>query len=437
VSDKQGTIEREVEFSGIGVHTGSKTRIRLLPGEPDNGIIFRRIDLKNKPEIKAHVSNVSDTKRGITLSRGDIIIKTGEHLLACFFAYGVDNCVIEIDGEEVPIDDGSALSFSELIERAGIREQDEKKRFLKLKSPVSFSGDDTLISYYPDDEFSLIYIINFDNPLLGTQLLKYEQNIKQFRDYIAPSRTFILYEDVERLQNAGLIKGGSVDNALVIKGDEIINNKLRHPLEFVSHKILDMLGDLCLSGMSIKGKIVALKAGHTSHIDFIKKLIYHHQMEKILSAPTDEPVIDIKEIAKYLPHRYPFLLVDKITYIGDDEEVIIGVKNVTYNEQFFMGHFPEEPIMPGVLIIEAMAQTGGVLLLSSVDNPSGKLVYFISIDNAKFRKTVIPGNCLVFRLEGLKLKTRIAHMRGFAYVGENLVAEAELKAMLVDRKEYG
>lgn len=434
MTDKQRTIKKEVSFSGIGVHTGANTTIKLSPADPWEGIVFKRNDVDDHSGIKAIVKNVSDTRRGTTLSRGDLEVKTVEHLLAVLYAYGIDNCIIETDGEEIPIDDGSSKIYIDLIEDAGVVELDAPKKSLSLSQPLLYKHNETFIAFYPQDGFSLTYIINYDSPIPGTQYFKYDNDIENFKEFVGPSRTFILYDDVERLKEAGLIKGGNLKNAIVIKEDEIMSGPLRHRDEFVSHKILDMMGDLCLLGMDIKGDILVIKGGHESHIEFIKKLLHRHQMEKVLSAPLDPPVIDIGKIKSFLPHRYPFLLVDKITYIDEDEEMVIGVKNITYNEEIFTGHFPEEPIMPGVLIIEAMAQAGGVLLLSTVEDPSSKLVYFVSIDNAKFRKTVRPGDCLVFKLEGIRLKTKICHMRGFAYVGEDLAAEAEFKAMLIDKK---
>jgi UDP-3-O-[3-hydroxymyristoyl] N-acetylglucosamine deacetylase/3-hydroxyacyl-[acyl-carrier-protein] dehydratase len=432
---KENTIKKEVSFSGIGVHTGNETNIKLLPAPENTGIVFRRTDLKNQTEVPASLQYVSDTRRSTTLSKGDVHIKTGEHLLATLYAFNIDNCIIEVDGEEIPIDDGSASGFYKLIEKTGVKELENFTNPLSLSQPLVYHQNDVTITYYPSDELTITYIIDFDNKIPGTQYLKYHHSSNNFKENISSARTFILYKDVERLKKAGLIKGGSLDNAVVIRDDEILNNELRFEKEFVAHKIIDFLGDLSLLKKRISGHIIAIKAGHNSHINFIKKFYESFKLEKVLSAPLDEPVIDINAIKNYLPHRYPFLLVDKITHIDENHEFIVGVKNVTYNEQFFTGHFPEEPIMPGVLIIEAMAQTGGVLMLSTVENPSSKLVYFLSIDNVKFRKPVRPGDCLVFKLEDIVLRKKLCKMRGTAYVNDNITTEAEFKAMLVDKED--
>jgi len=430
--NRQRTISKEVKMSGIGIHTGKNTSITLKPLPPNNGIIFRRVDVNKTIDIPATIDYVVSGERGTNLAREGIEIKTIEHILSSLYGLGIDNILIENEGGEIPAGDGSANNFVELIDSAGIKEQNEEKRCVSIAQPVYHTDNDISIAIYPDDNLSLSYTISFSHKFLNTQFAHINLNEGEYRDKIAKARTFVFYKDVEALMKSGLIKGGSTENALVITDDGLLEGSLRTPLEFVYHKISDLIGDLCLIGVRLKGRIVAIKAGHKSHIDFARKLKRYIHLMPVYEAPNSEPIYDIDAIKGFLPHRYPFLFVDKITYIEGTKRVI-GVKNVTFNEPFFAGHFPATPIMPGVLIQEAMAQVGGVLLLTTVDDPSTKLVYFLGIDKAKFRKTVIPGDTLVFDLTTLRLKRNICEMRGEAFVRGELVAEGEFRAMVVDK----
>ncbi len=429
---KQRSISKEVETRGVGIHTGEEVSIHLKPLPPDSGIIFKRVDINRDVCIPATIENVTSYVRGTNLGKDGVEIMTVEHLLSSIYGLGIDNMLIENTGGEIPACDGSALDFVNLIDKAGIIEQNEEKRYLSVSRPVLYTNNDVSIAIYPEEELSISYTISFNHKFLNSQFAHISINEDNYRKNIAPARTFVFYKDVEALRKQGLIKGGSTENALVITDEGLMEGELRDKNEFVYHKISDFIGDLCLIGGTLKGRLVAIKAGHKSHIEFIKKLKHYFDMQPILEAPNSDPIYDIDAIKKILPHRYPFLLVDKITYKEGNRRVI-GVKNVTFNEPFFVGHFPDTPIMPGVLIQEAMAQVGGVLLLTTVNNPTSKIVYFLGINNAKFRKPVFPGDTLVFDLHTTRLKNKISETKGRAYVRGELVAEGEYRAMLVDK----
>ncbi|MGQ9602973.1 MAG: bifunctional UDP-3-O-[3-hydroxymyristoyl] N-acetylglucosamine deacetylase/3-hydroxyacyl-ACP dehydratase [bacterium] len=438
---KQRTIAGEASFSGIGLHSGERVRIKFKPAPPNSGIRFVRIDLEANPEIKADVTNThtDSLSRRTVITSENTSVSTVEHVMAAIFGLGIDNLLIEIDGAELPESDGSCLPFVELLRKAGIVELDQGKQFVEVDSPISVSSDGAQLIALPYPGFRITFTISFDHPLIGAQHASYEITEEIFEKEIAPARTFAFLKEVEALRDRGLAKGGSLANSIVVGDDRLVNPEpLRFRDEFVRHKILDLIGDLGLVGFPIRGHIIALKSGHTLNIELVKKI---RQMGK----PENTPMVgkhlrevpsslSITEIQDMMPHRYPFLLVDRIIELEKGKKVV-GIKNVTINEPFFVGHFPGHPIMPAVLIIEAMAQVGGVLLLSMVDEPKSKLVYFMAIDKAKFRRPVFPGDQIRFELEMLKLKLNTCKMKGLAFVDGNLVAEAELLSIVMDREE--
>ncbi len=438
---KQRTIAGDASFSGIGLHSGKNVRLRFKPAPANSGVRFVRTDLDGNPEIKADVSNTySDSLSRRTVVRsGDVSISTVEHVMAAVYGLGIDNLVIEIDGAELPEPDGSSLPFVELLRKAGIVEQDESKRFVEVASPICVSSNGAQLVAIPYPGFRITFTISFDHPLIGVQHASHEITEETFEKEIAPARTFALFKEIETLRSHGLAKGGSLANSIVVGDDKLLNPEpLRFRDEFVRHKILDLIGDLGLVGSPIKGHIIALKSGHSLNIELVRKLRQIAEAENkssigkhVREVPSSLSIQDIEEI---MPHRYPFLLVDRIIELEKGKRVV-GIKNVTINEPFFVGHFPGHPIMPAVLIIEAMAQVGGVLLLSMVDEPKSKLVYFMAIDKAKFRKPVFPGDQIRFELEMLKLKMNTCKMKGFAFVDGSLVAEAELLSIVMDREE--
>jgi UDP-3-O-[3-hydroxymyristoyl] N-acetylglucosamine deacetylase/3-hydroxyacyl-[acyl-carrier-protein] dehydratase len=370
---------------------------------------------------------------------GEITISTVEHVLAAVRGLGIDNLTIELDTSEPAEPDGSSAPFVEVLKKAGTTEQDAAKRFLEVTAPVVLAENGVHIVALPHDGLRISFTAHYDHPLIGTQYACFDISREVFEKEIAPARTFSLLQDVEDLRSRGLIKGGSLDNSIVIGEKEILNKEpLRFPDEFVRHKVLDLLGDLCLLGVPVKAHIMSVRSGHASNIKLIKLL--RERFGKPPKSVTGRHVRDvpsslsIEQIKEIMPHRYPLLLVDRILSLEEGRRVV-GIKNVTINEPFFQGHFPGHPIMPAVLIIEAMAQTGGVLLLSMVENPKKKLVYFMGIDKAKFRKPVFPGDQIRFELEMLKLRFNTCKMRGKAFVDEHLVAEAELLSVLMERDE--
>ncbi len=440
MSAKQRTIGREISFSGIGLHSGAKATIVFKPAPVNYGIRFVRTDLADRPEIKVDVDNAiieGEYSRRTTLGRQGVSISTVEHVLAAVNGLGIDNLIIELNTSEPAEPDGSSAPFVKVIKEAGIIEQDAPKQYLVLKKPVALSDNGVQLVAFPHDGLKISFTIDYDHPLIGTQFASFDISEEVFEKEIAPARTFSLLKDVERLRSKGLIKGGSLENSIVIGEDGILNREpLRFPDEFVRHKILDLLGDLSLVGKPVKLHVVSVKSGHATNIKLVKLLRKHLSNESSTAVGKhirDVPsTLGIEEIEQIMPHRYPFLLVDKIISLEAGKRVV-GIKNVTINEPFFVGHFPGRPIMPAVLIIEAMAQVGGVLLLSMVENPKTKLVYFMAIDKAKFRKPVVPGDQIRFELEMVKLRLNSCKMKGRAYVGEDLVAEAELLSALVDR----
>ncbi|HSH50878.1 MAG TPA: bifunctional UDP-3-O-[3-hydroxymyristoyl] N-acetylglucosamine deacetylase/3-hydroxyacyl-ACP dehydratase, partial [Bacteroidales bacterium] len=427
MSQNQKTIRKAVSLKGKGLHTGYDVEITFRPAPVDHGYKFQRIDLEGKPIISASVDNVTDTSRGTTLVENGVEIHTIEHVLASLMGLELDNILMEFSGPEAPILDGSAKMYVEAIKTVGIEEQDAAKNYFIIKERIVFRDEenDIEIVAYPDDHFSIDVMVDYNSKVLGHQYASYHPT-HDFEKEIAPSRTFVFFHELEMLLQHNLIKGGDLQNAIVIMENEvsqeeldrmadlfnkphvkvkegILNNiDLRFSNEPARHKLLDVLGDLSLIGQPVLGKIVASRPGHYANTQFAK--IIKETIKKELSRvaipkydPTKEPLYDINQIKKILPHRYPFLLIDKITEL--DEKSVIGIKNVTLNENFFMGHFPKEPIMPGVLQVEAMAQVGGILALNQVEDPENYQTLFLKIDKVKFKQKVIPGDTIIFRLE--------------------------------------
>ena len=446
---KQKTISRSVSCSGIGIHTGEKASLTFKPAEVDTGIQFIRTDIDGRPRIPAVIDNVNSINRGTALGVGEVGVHTVEHVLAAVSGLGIDNLLIEVDGVEVPAADGSSSIFVKLLDEAGIIEQNAQRKVALLTEPFNYEENGVHFLLLPSDTLKISFHIEYPNPIVGCQFDSLEINAETFREHIAEARTFAFYEDVEQLKKEGLIKGGSLDNAVVIDGDKILNTEpLRSPKELVRHKILDLLGDLYLLGVPLRAHVISSKSGHPSNINLVRKLreCLNRNKSPLKLLPTETPVeerpvqisasgemlMGINQIQGLMPHRYPFLMVDRILEF-EAEKTVVGIKNVSINEPFFQGHFPGHPIMPGVLIVEAMGQTGGLLLMNSIPEPENKVVYFMSLDKIKFRKPVFPGDQLRMVIEILRFRQHICKMKGCGYVGDDLVAEAEMTAMVVDK----
>lgn len=466
---KQATIKKEVSFEGRGLHTGNKTKITFKPAPEDYGRKFVRIDVENSPEIEALIDNVVqdtevDSLRGTTLKADGITVHTVEHVLAALVGLQIDNVRIELNANEPPIGDGSAMPFVKILQEAGIDEQDVDREFLVIDETVNFTVEEkgVQIVALPTDDYRVTVMIDYQNPALGSQHTGLFNLETEFIDEFASARTFCFLHEVEGLAEQGLIKGGDLDSAVIIVdrklSDEdikklrkifnisekvslgengILNNKeLRYSNEPCRHKLLDLMGDLALAGVNIKAQLLAARPGHQSNIEFAKILRSLYKKQQITRKYQDIDkkgvVFDINAIKKILPHRYPFLLVDSITELIPEQRAV-GLKNVTANEHFFEGHFPGRPVMPGVLIVEAMAQVGGILLLNEQNDIQNKLVFFMGMDNVKFRKTVQPGDQLVLELEMIKARRSTFKMSGKAFVKGQLVCEAEMMAALVEK----
>lgn len=459
---KQKTLKGSFSLCGKGLHTGLNLTVTFNPAPDNHGYKIQRIDVEGQPVIDAVAENVTETTRGTVLSKNGVKVSTVEHGLAALYAAGIDNCLIQVNGPEFPILDGSAKTYVENIERVGIEEQNAVKDYYIIKSKIEYKDEATgsSIIVLPDENFSVNVLISYDSQILSNQFATLD-NMSDFPKEIASSRTFVFVREIQPLLAAGLIKGGDLDNAIVIYERQMpqeqfdkladimkvehhdatkvgyLNNKpLVWPNEPARHKLLDIIGDLALIGKPIKGRIIATRPGHTVNNKFarlLRKEIKQHDIQAPVYNCNETPIMDVNRIRELLPHRYPFQLVDKVIAIGAN--YIVGVKNITANEPFFVGHFPQEPVMPGVLQIEAMAQVGGLLVLNSVDDPERYSTYFLKIDNVKFRQKVVPGDTLLFRVELLApIRRGISTMKGYAFVGEKVVCEAEFMAQIVKNK---
>ncbi len=463
MTDKQKTLQSEVTLKGIGLHTGKEVTLTLKPAPENTGYVFIRTDLEGNPSIEADVNYVTATERGTVLEKKGVRIHTCEHVLAALTGLDVDNCFIEMNSAEPPIMDGSAKYFVEAIEKAGIEEQEALREYFELKEIITFSDPETgaEITAIPSEKYEITSMVDFGTKILGTQNATIK-DLSEFKNEISEARTFSFLHELEMLLDSGLIKGGDLTNAIIYVDKEITeetlqklraafkkdsvtvrpngildNLTLKFPNEAARHKLLDVIGDLALAGPKLKAKIIANKPGHYVNTQFAKKLNRQYKLFKRKNVPefnlTKEPVYDINGIMRLLPHRPPFLLIDKIIELSDTG--VVGVKNVTMNEPFFVGHFPQEPVMPGVLQIEAMAQVGGILVLSTVPDPENYSTYFVKIDNVRFKKKVIPGDTIIFKVDLMEpMRRGIVHMQGYGYVNDSIVVEAEMMAQIAKTK---
>lgn len=460
---KQNTLKEQFSLSGKGLHTGLNLTVTFLPAPINHGYKIQRIDMPSQPIMDAVAENVVDTQRGTVLGKGEMRCSTVEHAMAALYALGLDNVLIQVDGPEFPILDGSAELYVKAILRVGIQEQDAPKDFYYISKKMEFRDDATgaCITLLPDEDFSITSMISFDSKVLSSQFATLD-NMDKFATEVAAARTFVFVREIEPLLMAGLIKGGDLDNAIVIYEHETTQDNLdklcqltgaeKHnaselgylqhkPLvwenEPARHKLLDIIGDMALIGKPIKGRIIATRPGHSINNKFARQMrreIRKHEVQAPIYDPNDKPLMDNVRIRQLLPHRYPMQLVDKVVAMG--ATTIVGVKNVTANEPFFQGHFPEEPVMPGVLQIEAMAQCGGLLVLSQLEEPEKWSTYFLKIDDVKFRRKVVPGDTLLFRVELLgPVRHGISSMKGYMFVGDNVVSEATFTAQIIKNKE--
>lgn len=464
VTAKQRTIAKEITLNGVGLHTGENVTMKFLPAPVNHGYAFKRVDLEGEPVIEADVIYVINTQRGTNLEKNGVRIQTSEHVLAALVGMEIDNILIELNSSEPPIMDGSSKFFVEALQKAGIIEQEGSREEYVVKDVITYKDDvsGSEITIIPSEEYQVTTMVDFGTKVLGTQNATLE-HITDFKDEIADARTFSFLHELEMLLDNGLIKGGDLNNAIVyvdkeisestmkklekafnkkklsVKPNGILDNLTLHqPNEAARHKLLDVVGDLALVGTRIRGKVIADKPGHYVNTQFAKKLAKIIKLEKRNNIPkydlNQEPLMNITQIMNMLPHRPPFLLVDKILELSDSH--VVGVKNVTMNEPFFVGHFPGAPVMPGVLQIEAMAQTGGILVLSLVPDPENYLTYLLKIDNVRYKHQVVPGDTLIFKLDLIEpIRRGICRMQGRAYANNKLVSEAEIMAQITKVKE--
>lgn len=456
------TLKGSFSLCGKGLHTGLSLTVTFNPAPENTGYKIQRIDLDGMPTIDAIAENVVDTQRGTVLGKGDIRVSTVEHGLAALYALGIDNCLIQVNGPEFPILDGSAIQYVEKIKEIGLEEQNAPKDWYIIRKKIEVRDEETgsCITILPDEEFSLTAMCSFNSKFINSQFATLDK-AENFAQEIAPARTFVFVRDIEPLLKANLIKGGDLDNAIVIYEKKISQEQLdkladmiqaehhdaeelgyiqNKPLvwenECTRHKLLDIVGDLALVGKPIKGRIIATRPGHTINNKFarqMRKEIRKHEIQAPIYDPNEEPVMDVNRIRELLPHRYPMQLVDKVIALGATS--IVGVKNITSNEPFFQGHFPQEPVMPGVLQVEAMAQCGGLLVLNTVEEPERWSTYFMRIDSVKFRQKVVPGDTLLFKVDLLApVRHGISSMRGYVFVGDHVVSEATFTAQIVKNK---
>lgn len=434
---QQRTLKAEAVYEGVGIHTGEQTRLRFIPAPPNTGRRFRVLHDGEWTEIAAHVNAAPQDmtfERSTRLTSNGASITTVEHVLATLYGLNIDNCILELEGPEPPEpSDGSCKSFVDAILAVGIVEQGVPASVYEVTRPVQYSREGIGITAIPYDGFRVSFTIQYDNPVIGTQYASFDIDPDSFAREIAPARTFALRREVDYLRGQGLIQGGTLSNALVVDEDRILNEEpLRFPDEFVRHKILDLIGDLSLLGLPIKGHVISLKSGHESNVQFVRRVASQEAGRNRVYQKTNPDHWDMQAIMDMLPHRYPFLLVDRILEI-DPGQRVVGLKNVSINEPFFQGHFPGHPIMPGVLLLESMAQCGGFLIMSRLEQPQTKLIYFSAINSARFRKPVLPGDQVTIEAKMLKFRTNTCKMSGVARVGDQVVAEAELLAAVVDR----
>lgn len=458
----QLTLNSEFSVSGKGLHSGVDITAIFKPAPENYGYKFKRVDLEGEPVIDALAENVVDTRRGTVLGKNGVVVSTVEHALAALYASGIDNCLIEVNGPELPILDGSAIRYIENIEAVGLKEQNADKDFYIIKEKIQLKDEETgsVLTVYPDDSFSVECMVEYNSPVLPNQFAVLD-DLSEFKNEVASARTFVFVREIQPLLENNLIKGGDLENAIVIYDQKIPQEKVNEICDIVNvphlsldnlgyinpkplvwdneparHKLMDIIGDFALIGRPIKGRVVAIRPGHTINNKFtrmMRKEVKHTEIQSPVYNPNVAPLIDINGIKKLLPHRYPFLLIDKIIEI--DKKHCVAVKNVTVNEPFFQGHFPQEPVMPGVLQVEAMAQAAGVLVLNFLEDPEKYSTYFLKIDNVKFRQKVVPGNTLLLNVAlTTEIRRGCAMVKGYAFVGEKVVCEAEFMAQIIKNK---
>ena len=458
----QLTLNSEFSVSGKGLHSGVDITAIFKPAPENYGYKFKRVDLEGEPVIDALAENVVDTRRGTVLGKNGVVVSTVEHALAALYASGIDNCLIEVNGPELPILDGSAIRYIENIEAVGLKEQNADKDFYIIKEKIQLKDEETgsVLTVYPDDSFSVECMVEYNSPVLPNQFAVLD-DLSEFKNEVASARTFVFVREIQPLLENNLIKGGDLENAIVIYDQKISQEKVNEICDIVNvphlsldnlgyinpkplvwdneparHKLMDIIGDFALIGRPIKGRVVAIRPGHTINNKFtrmMRKEVKHTEIQSPVYNPNIAPLIDINGIKKLLPHRYPFLLIDKIIEI--DKKHCVAVKNVTVNEPFFQGHFPQEPVMPGVLQVEAMAQAAGVLVLNFLEDPEKYSTYFLKIDNVKFRQKVVPGNTLLLNVAlTTEIRRGCAMVKGYAFVGEKVVCEAEFMAQIIKNK---